>query len=145
MVTLNPLLNGEKPPVTLMVRVNEALGLLLRHQDQWHSLTFSVSVWMSVSVRLLIPLSICDCDCAALFWSSLATWCELHIGNVLALSAYGIAMSEGQREWTLNSPELTKGIPSNGTYCDFHMRRVDVLAGLGDWRVPQKLCVCCLW
>ena len=44
-----------------------------------------------------------------------------------------------------NLPTFTKGIPSNGTYWDFHMSRVEGLAGLGDWRVPQKLLVCCLW
>jgi len=37
-----------------------------------------------------------------------------------------------------------KGIPSNGTYWDFHMSRVDFWEGLGDWRVPQKVHVACL-
>jgi len=36
-------------------------------------------------------------------------------------------------------PVFTNGIPSNGTYCDFHMNLVDCLAGLGDCLVPQKL------
>ena len=43
------------------------------------------------------------------------------------------------------SPALTNGIPSKGTYCDFHMSLVEALAGLGDCLVPQKLLVCCLW
>lgn len=42
-------------------------------------------------------------------------------------------------EFYKNLPELMNGIPSNGTYCDFHIRRVEGLAGLGDCRVPQKL------
>lgn len=45
----------------------------------------------------------------------------------------------------LDSPTFTKGMPSKGTYCDFHISRVEGLAGLGDCRVPQKLLVCCLW